>query len=186
MCSSDITPNIVNEFYFGGNRLKAKFNGAGDGTSAPTIPNAIDAAFAANGVDTAFPFGGRNGTAVNLSSAALQDLAVFDTQFRFSGTTVLGDNFTFIKGAHTFKTGFERRWVYANGANNFARSETLNFDFPTTFNFPILRTNGGANMSRTGLAGTIQNYASFLYGLAALQTHEIGRASCRERVLDHV
>ena len=168
--TSNLSPNMINEVYFGGNRTKNHFNGAGDGTAAATIPNAIDASFAANGVDRALSFGGRNGTAINLLTGALTDLGVFDTQFRFTGTTVAGDNFTLIKGNHSFKMGTERRWVYANGANNFARSESLNFDFATLFNFPLLRTNGGANMSRLGLAGTIQNYASFLYGLVGLQS----------------
>lgn len=167
--TSNLNPRMVNELYFGGNRAKAKFNGPGDGGVAATIPDAIDAAFAANGIPLALPFGGRNGTSLNLLTGALTDLGVFDTQFRYSGTTTLGDNFTWVSGSHTLKFGFERRWIYSNGANNFARSEALNFDFPTLFNFPILGTNGGANMTRQGLAGTIQNYASFLYGLVGLQ-----------------
>ena len=167
--TSNLNPSMINELYFGGNRLKAKFNGAGDGSAKPTIPNAVDAAFAANGVPRSLPFGGRNGTSINLSTGALTDLSVFDTQFRYSGTTVLGDNFTLLRGKHSFKTGFERRWVYSNGADNFSRSEILNFDFPTLFNFPILRNNAGASITRSGLGGTIQNYASFLYGIVALQ-----------------
>jgi len=168
--TSTLSPSKTNELYFGGNRAKAKFNGAGDGSASSTIPDAIDAAFAANGIPRARPFGGRNGTSLNLATGSITGLGVFDTQFRFSGTTVLGDNFTWTHGTHSYKMGFERRWVYANGANNFARSETLNFAFPTTFNFPLLTRNGGGAMSRSGLAGTIQNYASYLYGLVAVQS----------------
>ncbi|HXM36304.1 MAG TPA: TonB-dependent receptor [Pyrinomonadaceae bacterium] len=167
--TSTLSASKTNELYFGGNRAKAKFNGAGDGSASATIPNAIDAAFAANGIPRALPFGGRNGTSLDLATGSITGLGVFDTQFRFSGTTVLGDNFIWTRNAHSFKMGFERRWVYANGANNFGRSETLNFAFPTTFNFPLLTRNSGGAMSRSGLAGTIQNYASFLYGLVAVQ-----------------
>ena len=166
---STLNQSMTNELYFGGNRGKAKFNGAGDGSASATIPNAIDAAFAAAGIPRAQSFGGRNGTSLNFVTGSITNLGVFDSQFRYAGTTVLGDNCSWTHNTHSFKTGFERRWVYSNGANNFGRSEVLTMSFPTTFNFPLLSRNGGGAMSRAGLAGTIQNFASFLYGLTAVQ-----------------
>jgi len=167
---SNLTPNFVNSLTVGFNRAKAKFNGAGDQGVNAIVPTRVNQAFAANGVPLAAPFGGENGEAINLSTAALQDLSVFDTQFRFTGTTFLNDSVTLVHNSHTFRGGYEQRWVYSNSATNFGRSEFLSFDFPTSFNFPILRNNAGANITRVGLGGTIQNYASYLYGLIAFQT----------------
>lgn len=167
--TSTLSNSQTNELYFGGNRSKAIFNGAGDGSASAKIPDAIDAAFAANGIPRAQAFGGRNGTSLNIATGSITGLGVFDSQFRYAGTTVLGDNFNWTRNTHSFKMGFERRWIYSNGASNFGRSETISLAFPTTFNFPLLSRSGGAAISRVGLAGTIQNYASFLYGLAALQ-----------------
>ncbi|MDX6611410.1 MAG: hypothetical protein QOD75_596 [Blastocatellia bacterium] len=167
---SNLSANFVNSFTLGGNRSKARFNGAGDQGVNGIIPSRVNAAFAANGVARALNFGGENGRAINLSTSALQDLSVFDTQFRFTGTTFLNDSVTWVHGNHTLRGGYEQRWVYSNSATNFGRSEFLSFDFPTSFNFPILRNNAGASITRVGLGGTIQNYASFLYGLVAFQS----------------
>ncbi|HKE59180.1 MAG TPA: TonB-dependent receptor [Pyrinomonadaceae bacterium] len=167
--TSNFGSTIVNEARFGVNRAKAKFNGPGDGTSNNTIGNAVAAAFKQFGYPAALPFGGSNGENVNLSTTALQDLSSFDTQFRFSGTWVVGDDLTWIHNSHTFRTGFERRWIYSNGANNFSRSELLNFDLPTIFGFPILVDNGGNDIPATGLGGAVNDYASFLYGLVGQQ-----------------
>jgi hypothetical protein len=166
---SNINSNVVNSFTFGGNRSKARFNGDGDGSVSDIIPTSIRQAFTANGVAPASPFGGVNGSAINVGTGSITSLGVFDTQFRFTGTTFMNEQLTWVRNAHTFRGGYEQRWVYSNSATNFGRSETLSFAFPTTFNFPILRGNGGNNITRTGLGGTIQNYASFLYGLVALQ-----------------
>jgi hypothetical protein len=166
---SNLSPSFVNSFTLGGNRSKAKFNGAGDQGVNAIIANRVNQAFTANGVALSAPFGGTNGEAINLSTSALQDLSVFDTQFRFTGTTFLNDSITWVHGSHTFRGGYEQRWVYSNSSTNFGRSEFLSFDFPTSFNFPILRSNAGASITRVGLGGTIQNYASFLYGLIAFQ-----------------
>lgn len=166
---SNINSNVVNSFTFGGNRSKARFNGDGDGSVSDIIPSRIAQAFAANGVEPAQDIGGTNGSAISLAPGSITGLGVFDTQFRFGGTTFMNDQLTWVRGAHTFRGGFEQRWVYSNSATNFGRSETLNFAFPTTFAFPILRTNAGANIGTTGLGGSVQNFASFLYGLVALQ-----------------
>jgi hypothetical protein len=166
---SNFTSNLVNSLTFGGNRSKARFNGAGDGGVSDRVPAAIDAAFLANGYGTPPPFGGTNGTAISLSTAALTDLSTFDTQFRFTGTTFLNDNIAWVKGSHTFKGGFEQRWIYSNSATNFFRGEFISFDLPTIFGFPILLDNSGNPLPVSGIQGTIQNFASFMYGLIGQQ-----------------
>ena len=168
---SNINANVINSFTFGGNRAKSRFNGAGDQGVSDFIPSRIRTAFANNGYGTAAPFGGVNGEAISLSTGALTDLSTFDTQFRFTGTTYINEQLTWIHGSHTFKGGMEYRWIYSNSATNFSRGEFINFDLPTIFGVPILQTtaNGGSDVLVTGLSGSIQNYASFLYGLIGQQ-----------------
>jgi Carboxypeptidase regulatory-like domain/TonB-dependent Receptor Plug Domain len=169
--TSNINANIVNSFTFGGNRAKSRFNGAGDQGVSGTIPGRVRTAFSTNGYGTAAPFGGVNGEAISLGTGALTDLATFDTQFRFTGTTYINEQLTWVHGAHTFRGGFEHRWIYSNSATNFFRGESLNFDVPTIFGVPILQTaaNGGSDVIVTGSSGTIQNFASFLYGFIGQQ-----------------
>jgi hypothetical protein len=167
---SNINSNVVNSFTFGGNRSKARFNGDCDGSVSCLIPDRINQAFAANGVDLAQPFGGENGQGFSLATGSITSLGVFDTQFRFTGTTFMNEQLTWVKGSHTFRGGYEQRWIYSNSATNFGRSEALSFAFPTSFAFPILRTNAGTNIGTTGLGGSVQNFASFLYGLVATQS----------------
>jgi hypothetical protein len=127
--TSTLTPNIVNELRFGGNRIEAIFNGPGDGGAGRGPYDAILAAFAAGGIDNhPQPFGGPNGELVSVVGGTISGIGAFDSQFRFTGTTVLGDNLTWVKGNHTFRGGFEQRWVYSNGASNFGRSETISFN----------------------------------------------------------
>jgi hypothetical protein len=161
---------MVNSFTFGGNRSKARFNGDGDGGVSDIIPTRIAQAFTANGVERAQNFGGVNGSAINIGGGTISGLGVFDTQFRFTGTTFLNEQLTYVRGSHTFRGGYEQRWIYSNSATNFGRSESLSFAFPTSFAFPILRTNTGGSIGTTGLGGSVQNFASLLYGLVATQS----------------
>lgn len=167
--TSNFNSAVVNEVRIGFNRLKAFFNGPGNGTASNKIGAAVESAFRAQGYPVPLNFGGANGRMINLSTGAFQDLSGFDTQFRFSGTTVVGDDVSWVHDQHNFKAGFERRWVYSNGANNFSRSEFLLFDYPTLFGDPVLRNNSGGFISTVGTAGTIQNLASYLYGLVGEQ-----------------
>lgn len=167
---SNINANMVNSLTFGGNRSKARFNGDGDGSVSDIIPRSILQAFTANGVPAPLNFGGTNGRGFSLATGSISSLGVFDTQFRFTGTTFLNDQLTLVHGSHTFRGGYEQRWIYSNSATNFGRAEGLNFAFPTTFAFPILRTNTGAAIGTTGLGGSVQNFASYLYGLVAFQS----------------
>ena len=168
--TSTLTPNIVNEVRFGGNRIEALFNGPGDGGAGRGPYDAILAAFAAGGIDNhPQPFGGANGEVVSLTGGTITGFGAFDTQFRFTGTTVLGDNLTWVKGNHTFRGGFEQRWVYSNGASNFGRSETISFN-TAQFGGSFLRDNAGVPIPTTGVGGQLQNFASLLYGFFGVQS----------------
>jgi hypothetical protein len=168
---SNFTPNLINELRFGGNRSLSRFNGPGDGTASTAIFDRIRAEFVTGGIPTNIaPFGGANGQIINISGGTISGLGAFDTQFRTTGTTVLADNLTMVKGNHTFKGGFEARFVYSNGASNFFRNESLNFSVPTTFGFPIVLDNQGNELPTTGAGALVQNYASLLYGFLAIQS----------------
>ncbi len=169
--TTNITPNLVNEVRFGGNRSELFFNGEGDPGVGTANVDAVRAAFAAQGAS--FPttgFGGVNGSLIGFTTAGVTGIAPFDTQFRFTGTTVLADQMTWIRGDHNFKFGFEHRRVYTNGASNFGRAENLNFNLPALFGFPILVDAAGNDLSLAGSLGTVQNFASFLYGLVGQQS----------------
>jgi hypothetical protein len=168
--TSNLTPNIVNELRFGGNRIEATFFGPGDGGAGRGPYDAILTAFKTGGIDTNIqPFGGPNGELVSLTGGTITGFGAFDTQFRFTGTTVLGDNLTWVKGNHTFRGGFEQRWVYSNGASNFGRSETINFN-TAQFGGPFLQDSEGNPIPTTGVGGQLQNFASLLYGFFGIQS----------------
>lgn len=168
--TSTLSPNMVNEFRFGGNRLESIFNGPGDGGAGRGPYDAILAAFQTGGIDTHIqPFGGPNGELVSLTGGTITGFGAFDSQFRFTGTTVLGDNLTWVNGAHTFRGGAEQRWVYSNGASNFGRSETINFN-TAQFGGSFLQDAAGNPIPTTGIGGQLQNFASLLYGFFGVQS----------------
>lgn len=168
--ASTLSSTLVNEFRFGGNRARLTFAGPGDAGVSASRGEAVLAALAANNVPRNNSFGGVNGGLVNFTIAGIGGFAFFDTQFRTTGTTVIGDSMSWVRGRHSYKFGTELRFVYSNGASNFFRQETLNYNFPTTFAFPILLNNAGNNLSLSGNFGTVQNFASYLYGLVASQS----------------
>jgi hypothetical protein len=168
--TSNLTSNMVNELRFGGNRIEAIFNGPGDGGAGRAPYDAILAAFQTGGIDTHLqPFGGPNGELVSLVGGTVTGFGAFDSQFRFTGTTVLGDNLTWVKGNHTWRGGFEHRWIYSNGASNFGRSETISFN-TAQFGGSFLRDSGGNPIPTTGIGGQLQNFASLLYGFFGVQS----------------
>lgn len=168
--TSNLTSNMVNELRFGGNRIEAIFNGPGDGGAGRNPYDAILAAFQTGGIDTHLqPFGGPNGELVSLVGGTVSGFGAFDSQFRYTGTTVLGDNLTWVKGNHTWRGGFEQRWVYSNGASNFGRSETISFN-TAQFGGSFLRDSGGNPIPTTGVGGQLQNFASLLYGFFGVQS----------------
>jgi len=168
--TSNLTPSFINELRFGGNRIEAIFYGPGDGGASRAPYDAILAAFGAAGADNhPQPFGGPNGELVSVVGGTISGFGAFDTQYRYTGTTVLGDTATWVKGNHTFRGGFEQRWVYSNGASNFGRSETISFN-TAQFGGRFLRGNNGLSISTAGVGGQLQNFASLLWGFFGSQT----------------
>jgi hypothetical protein len=168
--TSNLSSNLINELRFGGNRIEAIFNGPGDGGSSRAPYDAILSAFAVGGIDNHVqPFGGVNGQLVNIGGGTIDGFSAFDTQFRYAGTTVLGDTVTWIKGNHQFRGGFEHRWIYSNGASNFGRSESISFN-TAQFGGSFLRDNAGNPIPTTGIGGQLQNFASLLYGFFGVQS----------------
>jgi Carboxypeptidase regulatory-like domain len=170
---STFSPNVVNELRFGGNRSKLTFAGPGDFGVNSTSYEATRAALQRSGVDVSGEtFGGANGALINFGIGGIvSPFAAFDTQFRHTGTTQIGDSLTLIRGNHTYKTGGEVRWVYSNGASNFSRSETLNFSAPTNLGVNLLLNNiGNATLGTGGIRGTVQNFFSYLTGTVYSQS----------------
>jgi len=166
--SSTISPNLLNEFRFGVNRINASFTGAGDAGVSPTA--ALAALTAVRGAGSSVPnMSGSNDSFINLAISGISGAGSFDTQGRRSGTITLSDNVTWIKGDHQFKFGHETRLVYSNGATDFGRQEALDFSVPSTFDFPILSDNNGNDMLLSGIRATVQNFTSYLYGFVASQ-----------------
>jgi hypothetical protein len=170
---STFSPNVVNEFRFGGNRSKLTFAGPGDFGVNSAAGIAGRAALQSSGVPLSGPaFGGENGGLINFGIGGITSpFGFFDTQFRHAGTTQIGDSLTLIRGNHNYKTGGEFRWVYSNGASNFSRSETLNFSAPTNLGVNLLLNNAGnATLGTGGSRGTVQNFFSFLTGTVYSQS----------------
>jgi Carboxypeptidase regulatory-like domain/TonB dependent receptor len=169
---STISPNIVNEFRFGTNRINSVFNGPGDGGVSNSINEAVNSVFSANGVPT-LSFGSTNANLINLTTP-FTSINNFSTQGRKTGTTTFGDSLTWVNGAHTWKFGGELRSIFSNGDSNFSRQETLDFGLTTNFGLPIVRyVDGGGttrNLPTTGAGLLINDYLSFLSGIVAVQT----------------
>ncbi len=169
---STFTPSLINELRVGGNRVEVIFNGPGSGPVGRGPFDIIRNAFASNGAPVNFqPFGTDNGQNIGFFGATVDGFVPFDTQFRFSGTTNIADSLTWIKGNHSFKFGGETRFVYSNGASNFGRNETLDFNlgqFGSPFEF--LQDNNGNPISNGTVTGqALNNFATFLAGYAILQ-----------------
>lgn len=167
---STLSPTMVNELRFGGNRAQLTFAGPGDAGVSAARGEAVLDALTDIGAPRNNSFGGVNGSLVNFTIGGIGGFAFFDTQFRTTGTTVLGDTFSWVRDSHSLKFGTEVRWVYSNGASNFFRQENLNFNYPTTFGDPLLLDNDGDPLSLGGNFGTVQNFASYLYGVVASQS----------------
>jgi Carboxypeptidase regulatory-like domain len=170
---SNLSPHLINEARAGMNRSELFFFGDGEGgTNATFVQGFRSLVGALGGAIPANQFGNPNAVLIGFTSpgSGVSTAAPFDTQFRFTGTTTFADNVTWIHGNHTFKFGGEHRRVYTNGASDFGRTEFLDFNTATNFAFPTLFDNGGTDLPLTGSFGTVNNFASFLYGFADFQT----------------
>lgn len=165
---STVKSNMLNEFRIGTNRIDVAFDGAGDGAVPNTVNDRINQIFTANGA-TLSSFGTANARNLNLITP-FTSIVNFDTQTRITGTTTIGDSFTWTRGNHTFKFGGEARLVYSNGQSNFGRQETIDFGLAANFGAPTVFDNGGVPISTTGTGGLVNDYLSFLSGIVAVQT----------------
>lgn len=173
---SNISSNLLNEFRIGTNRASSTFNGPGSGAVSNSINEAVAAAFSANGAP-AVSFGSGNSGILNLFTP-FTSIGNFSTQGRTTGTTTVGDSFTWIKGNHTIKFGGETRFVYSNGQSNFNRQESLDFNLVGDFgpgaaivvdnNGNYLGVNSSGNISTEGRL--VNDYLSFLSGLVVVQS----------------
>src|SRR6185437_4769064 len=104
--TSTLTNTLVNQFVFGWNKLYDNFGCTG--TSVLDSVSPVDRF--GNGIDYIFgaPF-------TNFGCKAL----VSDGQWRKTGTTSYGDNFTWVKGNHKMKYGADFRDVGEQGPNSF-------------------------------------------------------------------
>ena len=167
---STFSPTVINEAHFGLNRVKANFNGTGDGGVSNALFDQINNTFVANGYPLAANFGGANGQRIDLLNTGITALGGFDSQRRYAGTTSAGDSLTYIRGNHTFKVGGEFRWVYSNSDTNFSRAEALGFNYSQLADDPLVADNGGNGIDPKTPAGLLINtYAGFLYGLVVQQ-----------------
>ncbi len=104
-----LTPNLLNEARWNGNRIRAQFDCTGVGDI-----NAVT--------------GGRDFNFIGLSAFACGALGNSDGQARFTGTYVIRDTLSWNRGKHAFRFGGEYRWVYENGFSGFFTREAVDFD----------------------------------------------------------
>jgi hypothetical protein len=170
---SNLSPHLINEARVGANRSALFFYGDNEGGTNGAFALGFRSLLTSLGAPAGGnSFGNPNAALIGYGSpgSGVTSVAPFDTQFRFTGTTTFADSLTWIKGNHTFKFGAEHRRVYTNGASDFGRIEFLDFNYSTNFGDNLLLTNGGADLSIAGSFGTVNNFASFLYGLTDFQT----------------
>ena len=166
---STLRSNMVNEFRIGTNRVDSTFNGPGDGGSTGAINEAVRNIFAANGASVP-TFGGSNASALNIFTP-FTSINNFSTQGRKTGTTTIGDSFTWIKGSHTFKFGGEGRLIYSNGDSNFFRQESLNLNITQVFGPGAgFAVDNDGNQLGLGAGALVSDFVSFLSGFVAQQT----------------
>ncbi len=166
---STISSNMVNELRVGTNRAKSDFDGPGDGKVSGAIVDRVNSILSSNGAGVS-NFGSTNANAINLLTP-FTSINNFSTQFRTTGTTTVGDSFTWIKGSHIMKFGGELRSIYSNSASNFSRQETVDFRLASNFAFPIAQYTDANGVVRdvptTGAGTLINDYLSFLSGIIA-------------------
>jgi len=166
---SNFSANLINEFRLGTNRVDAQFNGPGGAGGPNELNDKVRSIFASHNVP--YPnFGDTNAQNLNLLNP-FTSINSFDSQGRKTGTTTIGDTFSWIKGNHIFKFGGETRLVYSNGDSNFSRAETLDFNIVNWFGpDAALAVDNEGNQLGSGTGALISNYLSFLTGFVAAQS----------------
>jgi hypothetical protein len=121
--TSTFSPNVLNELRIGYNRVNVPFECAGVDvidSFGPKDP-------VGRGRDYPFPA---------ISGFDCFQLADSNGQKRATGTSMLRDNFTWIRGRHTMKFGGEIRFVYSNGFSSFLSRSTPDFSIFSNFGEP--------------------------------------------------
>ncbi len=117
-----ISPTLVNEVRFGGNRNDASFTCAGVHTFDSLGAQFIDQFGRGSDFGFADPSGG------GFQSFGCGSLGDSNGQARFTGTYQVVDNMTWTRGSHSLKWGFEFRDAYSNGFANFSSRQAFSFD----------------------------------------------------------
>ena len=123
---------------------------------------------------------GAAGSAAALMAAGLGAHTAIIEADRWGGTTL---NYRDVP--YNAALGFAQRYAEAVAGSRFGMSSsTLRFNYPTVLNWQAaaVRRAGGGSKKIFENAG-IDCYHGFAQ---FINSHEIGRASCRERVLSHV
>ena len=162
--SSAFGGKVFNEFRFGANQRDTLFTGAGDERVSTRAADAAINAISGAG-STASNALKANRSYINFTPSGLSSLASFNTQGGLRATTTISDFVTVLSGDHQYKFGVEARFVKSTGPTNFGRQESLNFNFPTSRRTSVLGDNQNNPLSRSGILGRVQNFASYLYGL---------------------
>ncbi len=89
-------------------------------------------------------------------------LALFDSngQWRKTGTWSVGDNLSWVKGAHTVKMGGDVRWVYENGFNSFYSRSLVTLAPFTNFGYSLIVANANIPnpVIRAGISDPVPSY----------------------------
>src|SRR5581483_11496086 len=147
--TSTLSTSFINQFLFGWNKLYDNFGCTGTNVLDSVSP--LDQF--GNGIDYLFdaPF-------TNFGCDSL----VSDGQWRKTGTTSFGDNFTWVKGNHTFKFGADFRDIGEQGPNSFfSRRELTMTTFINQTGISLIQ---GVSPANDTLA--LENSAIALYGFA--------------------
>jgi hypothetical protein len=157
--TATLSPTLINEFRWGGNRIQAPF----ECTGLDTI----------NQFSPSDPFG-RGFDFIFSNFGMWADFGcnelVADGQDRATGTYSYKDNLTWVKGTHTFKFGGDVRFVYENGFSSFFTRPNLTFDaavFGTNQGFGVdaIDIDPGTAGVQTGSL-LLQSAAWAFYGLS--------------------
>jgi hypothetical protein len=146
---STLTPNLVNDLRWGGNRTNLQFNCVG-----------TDTFDSFGGVD---PVGrGRDYALGGIGTFGCGSLGDSNGQARFTGTYSFVDHLSWSRGHHNMKFGGEVRFVYSNSFTDFSSRAAL--DFNNASNFGINPLTGVTSTT------TLRNMVWTLFGFAGIQS----------------
>ena len=166
--SSEFGSSVFNDFRLGINQTDTSSNGVGEkGVST----RAADAAITAiNGAGSAASNPMRvNRQYINFTPAGISPVQISNATVTLEGTKSISNFVTVLSGNHQYKFGVEARFVKSTGTFNFGRQEELSFNLPTSFGETVLTDDEGNDLPIEGISGTVQDFASYLYGLVERQ-----------------